>query len=100
MNQQELYMALYHRLSSDISLTQIQCERIIIELVEIMRGQLSQRKEVKLKGFGTLQVRRHKARNYRNPQNGKTIRRPAKNIVKFKQSEFWDLQYVGQHAKK
>lgn len=99
MNQQELYMALYHRLEADMSLTQMQCDRIVIELVDIMRGQLIQRKAVKIKGFGTLQVRRHKARNYTNPQTGKVIRRSAKSVVKFKQSEFWDLQYVGQHVK-
>jgi len=35
-------------------------------------------------GFGTFSVSKRAARDGRNPQTGKTIKIPAKNVVKFK----------------
>ncbi|HUH67229.1 MAG TPA: HU family DNA-binding protein [Syntrophales bacterium] len=37
-----------------------------------------------LVGFGTFSVIKRKAREGRNPQTGKTIKIPAKRVVKFK----------------
>lgn len=37
-----------------------------------------------LVGFGTFSVSKRKAREGRNPQTGKTIKIPAKKVVKFK----------------
>jgi len=37
-----------------------------------------------LVGFGTFSVVKRKARDGRNPQTGKTIKIPAKKVVKFK----------------
>ena len=37
-----------------------------------------------LVGFGTFSVVKRKAREGRNPQNGKAIRIPARKVVKFK----------------
>lgn len=37
-----------------------------------------------LVGFGTFSVIKRKAREGRNPQTGKTIKIPAKKVVKFK----------------
>jgi DNA-binding protein HU-beta len=37
-----------------------------------------------LVGFGTFAVVKRKAREGRNPQTGKTIKIPAKKVVKFK----------------
>ncbi|HLU81240.1 MAG TPA: HU family DNA-binding protein [Flavobacteriaceae bacterium] len=39
---------------------------------------------VSLVGFGTWSVSKRAAREGRNPQTGKTIKIPAKNVVKFK----------------
>ena len=39
---------------------------------------------VTLVGFGTFSVSRRDARMGRNPQTGKEIQIPAKNVVKFK----------------
>ena len=41
-----------------------------------------------LVGFGTFSVVKRKAREGRNPQTGKTIKIPAKKVVKFKASKF------------
>ena len=40
--------------------------------------------KVTLVGFGTFSVYKREARTGRNPQSGKTIKIPAKNIAKFK----------------
>lgn len=37
-----------------------------------------------LVGFGTFSVSKRAARDGRNPQTGKAIKIPAKNVVKFK----------------
>jgi DNA-binding protein HU-beta len=39
---------------------------------------------VTLVGFGTFSVSKREARTGRNPQSGKTIKIPAKNVAKFK----------------
>ena len=39
---------------------------------------------VSLVGFGSWSVSKRSAREGRNPQTGKTIKIPAKNVVKFK----------------
>lgn len=40
--------------------------------------------KVTLVGFGTFSVSKREARTGRNPQSGKTIKIPAKNVAKFK----------------
>ena len=45
---------------------------------------LKKDENVTLIGFGTFSVSKRAARNGRNPQSGKTIKIPAKNVAKFK----------------
>jgi DNA-binding protein HU-beta len=40
--------------------------------------------KLQLVGFGTFSVAKRPARDGRNPQTGKAIKIPAKNVVKFK----------------
>ena len=40
--------------------------------------------KLQLIGFGTFSVARRSARTCRNPQTGKAMKVPAKNVVKFK----------------
>ena len=40
--------------------------------------------KLQLVGFGTFSVTKRAARDGRNPQTGKAIKIPAKNVVKFK----------------
>jgi DNA-binding protein HU-beta len=40
--------------------------------------------KVTLVGFGTFSVSKREARTGRNPQTGKSIKIPAKNVAKFK----------------
>jgi len=48
-----------------------------------IEGALKKGQEVRLIGFGTWKKTRRKARAGRNPQTGKTITIPARNIVRF-----------------
>ena len=43
-----------------------------------------------LVGFGTFSVSKRAARDGRNPQTGKAIKIPAKNVVKFKVGKMLD----------
>ena len=52
--------------------------------MEAVTDTLNQEEKVTLIGFGTFSVSKRVARNGRNPQTGKAIKIPAKNVVKFK----------------
>jgi DNA-binding protein HU-beta len=45
---------------------------------------LEKGEKLQLVGFGTFSVTQRSARDGRNPQTGKAIKIPAKNVVKFK----------------
>jgi DNA-binding protein HU-beta len=48
-----------------------------------IEGSLKKGQEVRLVGFGTWKKARRKARPGRNPQTGKKLTIPARNVVKF-----------------
>jgi DNA-binding protein HU-beta len=52
--------------------------------VAAVTGELKKNGKIGLVGFGTFSVAKRKAREGRNPQTGKTIKIPAKKVVKFK----------------
>lgn len=84
-------MALYHRLSEDMKLSQVSCEVIVEKFVDIVKEQLKQKNEVKLVGFGTFKVVRHKARVAHNPRTGQPMKLPARSRVKFKQHDSYNV---------
>ncbi|HNY49363.1 MAG TPA: HU family DNA-binding protein [Smithella sp.] len=51
---------------------------------ETVTKELKKTGRLSLVGFGTFSVTKRKAREGRNPQTGKTIKIPAKKVVKFK----------------
>ena len=51
---------------------------------ETVTKELKKTGRLSLVGFGTFSVAKRKAREGRNPQTGKTIKIPAKKVVKFK----------------
>jgi DNA-binding protein HU-beta len=53
-------------------------------VVGTIRGALSKGNSVGLIGFGTFEVTKRAAREGRNPQTGRKIRIPAKNVPRFK----------------
>lgn len=52
--------------------------------VATIAKELKKNGKIGLVGFGTFSVVKRKAREGRNPQTGKTIKIPAKKVVKFK----------------
>ena len=52
--------------------------------VETTEGALKKGDRVALVGFGSFSVTKREARKGRNPQTGKEIDIPAKNVIKFK----------------
>ena len=52
--------------------------------VATVAKELKKNGKIGLVGFGTFSVVKRKAREGRNPQTGKTIKIPAKKVVKFK----------------
>jgi DNA-binding protein HU-beta len=52
--------------------------------MDAVTKELKKNGKLGLVGFGTFAVVKRKAREGRNPQTGKTIKIPAKKVVKFK----------------
>jgi len=52
--------------------------------MDAVTKELKKNGKLGLVGFGTFAVIKRKAREGRNPQTGKTIKIPAKKVVKFK----------------
>ncbi len=52
--------------------------------MDAVAKELKKNGKLGLVGFGTFAVKKRKAREGRNPQTGKTIKIPAKKVVKFK----------------
>ena len=53
-------------------------------VLEAIKASLKKGKPVTLVGFGTFKVSKRKARTGRNPQTGKAIKIPARNVPVFK----------------
>lgn len=81
MNKQELITTVH---ANNDSLTKKQVEGVISTLFDVATTELKDGGVIKYPGFGSFSVTVRSARTGRNPQNGKTIKIPAKRVVKFK----------------
>ncbi len=80
MNKAELIDAI----AAGSGLTKADSRRALDAFVEATEGALKKGERVALVGFGSFAVNKREARKGRNPQTGKEINIPAKNVVKFK----------------
>ncbi len=80
MNKAELIDAM----ASGSGLSKADSRRALDSFVEATEGALKKGDRVALVGFGSFGVNKREARKGRNPQTGKEIDIPAKNVVKFK----------------
>lgn len=80
MNKSELIDAI----ASDSGLTKADSKRALDAFVDTTTKALKKGDKIALVGFGSFSVSKRSAREGRNPQTGKTIKIPAKNVVKFK----------------
>jgi integration host factor subunit alpha len=74
------------QIHGEIGLTRKECATVVDSLFEIMKDELSQRKTVKISGFGKWVVTKKHARKGRNPQTGEAITIDARKVVSFKAS--------------
>ena len=80
MNKAELIDAI----AAGSGLTKADSRRALDAFVEATENALKKGDRVALVGFGSFGVNKREARKGRNPQTGKEINIPAKNVVKFK----------------
>ncbi len=80
MNKAELIAQIADK--ADVS--KAQSEKLLNATLDSINDGLTKDGNLTLVGFGTFTVVKRAARKGRNPQTGKTIKIPAKNVVKFK----------------
>ncbi len=80
MNKKELIESIAG--AADIS--KAAAEKALNATLTAVAESLKKGDKVTLEGFGTFSVAKREARTGRNPQTGKSIKIPAKNVAKFK----------------
>jgi len=72
------------KIAADNEISKAVAEGALNSMMDGVRNALKNEESVTLVGFGTFSVGKRAARTGRNPQTGKEIQIPAKNVVKFK----------------
>ena len=80
MNKTELI----EKVAGDVDVSKAVAQKMVESVLGSIGAALGSGESVSLIGFGTFSVNERAARTGRNPQTGKEIAIPAKNIVKFK----------------
>lgn len=80
MNKAELIDAI----ANGSGLTKADSRKALDAFIEATESSLKKGDRVALVGFGSFSVSKREARKGRNPQTGKEINIPAKNVIKFK----------------
>ncbi|MFW5851562.1 MAG: HU family DNA-binding protein [Bacteroidota bacterium] len=80
MNKAELI----EQIASQSGLSKADSKKALDALTGAITGSLKKGDKISLVGFGSFSKSKRSARTGRNPQTGKTISIPAKNVVKFK----------------
>ena len=80
MNKAELVEAM----ASDAGLSKADAKRALDAFINATTDALKKDDRISLIGFGSFSISKRSARTGRNPQTGKEIQIPAKNVVKFK----------------
>lgn len=75
---------LVNKIAENANLTKAQASEALEATLTAIADTLKEGDKASLVGFGTFSVSMRNARTGRNPQTGKTIEIPAKNVVKFK----------------
>lgn len=94
MNKSDLVQKVYE--SEDVDLTKRDAGKFVDAMLDVMYESLSEKEEVPLGKIGKLKVAERPAREYRDPQNGGTVHKPAHNVVKFKQGKNMKENLNGQ----
>jgi DNA-binding protein HU-beta len=79
MNKGELVDAIAEK----VDITKKEADAILTSALETIVEAVSEGDKVTLVGFGSFEQRHRQAREGRNPQTGKTVKIPAKNVPAF-----------------
>jgi len=71
-------------MADEADVTKAAAAKALQAYMDAVAKELKKNGKLGLVGFGTFAVMKRKAREGRNPQTGKTIKIPAKKVVKFK----------------
>ncbi len=75
---------LIEKIADAADITKTDAEKALNATLATIAESMKKGDKVTLVGFGTFSVAKRKARQGRNPQTGKTIKIPARKVVKFK----------------
>ena len=75
---------LVEKVANDCNVSKAIADQALNSILGAITGAVAEGDKVTLIGFGTFSVTKRAAREGRNPQTGKSIQIPAKNVVKFK----------------
>ncbi len=75
---------LVNQISDDAGISKAQATKALDSFIDSTVKTVKKGDKVTLVGFGTFSAANRAARKGRNPQTGKEINIPAKNVVKFK----------------
>ena len=79
MNKQELC----NQVAKQMKMSKSKVMAMLDSTFDSIESSLKKGKEVRLVGFGSWRKLKRKARPGRNPQTGKTLTIPARNVIKF-----------------
>lgn len=80
MNKTELVAAM----ADQAGISKKDAEKALAAFTSVVTDELKKGEKVQLVGFGTFEITERKAREGRNPQNGKTMKIAASKAPKFK----------------
>ncbi len=75
---------LVEKVANDCNMSRAAADQALSSVLRAITSAVAEGDKVTFIGFGTFSVTKRAAREGRNPQTGKTIQIPAKNVVKFK----------------
>ena len=75
---------LVNKIAEQAGLSKKDAEKALAAFTGVVTNALKKGDKVQLVGFGTFEVTERKAREGRNPQNGKAMKIPASKAPKFK----------------
>ena len=83
MNKTELISALAEK----AEMTKVDAAKAFNALMDVTKEELKKGGKIALIGFGSFYMQKRDARKGKNPRTGKTIKIPAKEVLKFKASK-------------
>ena len=83
MNKTDIIAAL----AAKAEMTKVDAGKAFNALMEVTKEELKNGGKISLIGFGTFTMLERKARKGKNPRTGKSIKIPAKKVLKFKASK-------------